>query len=300
MAAKQPRSSNPEAASATHELEEIAQHLADEQSNEDAISAAPNNTSDPIKKEIDFSDDAEFALWHTDSALHTASDNNSLPSTIREQSASRQSFDSGVILSEAASQAFTHTLNSNHGNGFYMPRQMDTFVSIMPSEDPLHLTGFSHDNATHDLPIPPPLSGPPTDTVTLSALELQPGSLLPSSTVQPMFLTMDTVTPAPTLSQSLIDAIPGYLAIFWDQIDPEYPILHRATFEIQGLLNPEIFETLRCSMAALGSQFMGGLENGTNGSQLHLYATHKLGIVRKPPLLFQQYEYQTNLFTVYS
>ncbi|KAK4240204.1 hypothetical protein C8A03DRAFT_31679 [Achaetomium macrosporum] len=61
-------------------------------------------------------------------------------------------------------------------------------------------------------------------------------------------------------------AIPRYLEIYWAQIDPVLPLVHRQLFEAA----PE--DVLRCAMAAVATQQLNSREDRNRGNQLHEFA----------------------------
>jgi hypothetical protein len=61
-------------------------------------------------------------------------------------------------------------------------------------------------------------------------------------------------------------AIPRYLDVYWAQIDPVLPLVHRQSFEAA----PE--DVLRCAMAAVATQYLNSREDRNRGNQLHEYA----------------------------
>ncbi|KAK4042635.1 hypothetical protein C8A01DRAFT_33299 [Parachaetomium inaequale] len=61
-------------------------------------------------------------------------------------------------------------------------------------------------------------------------------------------------------------AIPRYLDIYWAQVDPVLPLIHRQTFEAA----PE--DVLKCAMAAVATQHLDNREDRTRGNQLHEFA----------------------------
>lgn len=81
------------------------------------------------------------------------------------------------------------------------------------------------------------------------------------------------------LSQTVREAVPVYLEVYWNKVHPMYPIIHRFTFE-KALENPsDATDILQCAMAAVATQFLGHEDHRINGSQLHFHATCKLKTV---------------------
>lgn len=68
------------------------------------------------------------------------------------------------------------------------------------------------------------------------------------------------------LPRSVRNAIPTYLAVYWERFHGLYPVVHRQTFEEQGE------DALRCAMAAIATQYMSSKEDRIRGSQLHDFA----------------------------
>ncbi|EQL04001.1 Transcription factor, fungi [Ophiocordyceps sinensis CO18] len=75
-----------------------------------------------------------------------------------------------------------------------------------------------------------------------------------------------------SLSREALSVMPTYLDLYWDKVHPNYPIIHRATFEDASGVDAEHLDVLRCAMAAVATQFLGHRDNRVNGSQLHAYA----------------------------
>ncbi|OHE91989.1 hypothetical protein CORC01_12725 [Colletotrichum orchidophilum] len=71
-----------------------------------------------------------------------------------------------------------------------------------------------------------------------------------------------------SLPMPICRAIPAYLDVYWERFHPQFPIVHRRTFEDAA----EQFEVLRCAMAAVATQYMSGKEDRIRGDQLHEYA----------------------------
>ena len=113
-----------------------------------------------------------------------------------------------------------------------------------------------------EIPLTPPATLPPEALMNVSSYAARPRL---------------TNTPSPTrLPQSVRDLIPCYLEVFWREVGPDFPIIHKATFEAEYELNTEVNDVLRCSLAAVGTQFLDHDDHRTNGSQLHVYVGHKL------------------------
>ena len=61
-------------------------------------------------------------------------------------------------------------------------------------------------------------------------------------------------------------AIPRYLEIYWAQVDPVLPLIHRRSSD--GGLE----DVLKCAMAAVATQHLDNREDRTRGNQLHEFA----------------------------
>lgn len=61
-------------------------------------------------------------------------------------------------------------------------------------------------------------------------------------------------------------AIPRYLEIYWAQVDPVLPLIHRQSHD--GGLE----DILKCAMAAVATQHLDSREDRTRGNQLHEFA----------------------------
>ena len=73
--------------------------------------------------------------------------------------------------------------------------------------------------------------------------------------------------PGATVPMSLmnppLDAIPGYLEVYWERVHPLLPVVHRASFENA----PE--NVLRYAMAAVATQFLDNEEDRVKGTEMH-------------------------------
>lgn len=61
-------------------------------------------------------------------------------------------------------------------------------------------------------------------------------------------------------------AMPRYLDVYWDRVHPDYPIVHRPSFQTKE------DEVLKCAMAAVATQYMAGPQDRQQGNQLHEFA----------------------------
>ncbi|TQV93934.1 hypothetical protein V2A60_003912 [Cordyceps javanica] len=84
--------------------------------------------------------------------------------------------------------------------------------------------------------------------------------------------------PILALSQSVRDAVPVYLEVYWNKVHPMYPIIHRSTFEKSLDSTSDVMDILQCVMAAVATQFLGHEDHRINGSQLHFHAACKLKV----------------------
>ena len=76
-------------------------------------------------------------------------------------------------------------------------------------------------------------------------------------------------TTAIPLQRPVRASIPGYLDVYWDRVDPLFPVVHRRSFEAA----PE--DVLRCAMAAVATQRLNSKEDRIRGNQLHEFAWHE-------------------------
>ncbi|KAM7198635.1 putative transcription factor TDA9 [Rhypophila sp. PSN 637] len=77
---------------------------------------------------------------------------------------------------------------------------------------------------------------------------------------------MPGVAMAIPLARPVRLAIPGYLEVYWSQVHPQLPIVHRPSFEQAP------HDILRCAMAAVATQYLNGREDRIRGNHLHEYA----------------------------
>lgn len=71
------------------------------------------------------------------------------------------------------------------------------------------------------------------------------------------------------LPRSVRNAIPEYLELYWKRCDTLFPLVHRRDVNSSD-------ELLRCSMAAVATQFLPGKEDHIIGNQLHEFAWHEV------------------------
>lgn len=81
------------------------------------------------------------------------------------------------------------------------------------------------------------------------------------------------------LPRATCTSIPRYLEVYWRRFHPQYPVVHRPTFEASGE------DVLRCAMAAVATQYLDNKEDREKGNQLHEYAWQEAKRVStdKPP-----------------
>ncbi|PHH59005.1 hypothetical protein CDD81_3950 [Ophiocordyceps australis] len=109
----------------------------------------------------------------------------------------------------------------------------------------------------------------PADRIlTPLTLELQPETMFGLLTPQ------DIVPVSP--SREALEAVPHYLEVYWDEVSPQYPFIHRAMLDDEAMgCRVEQLDVLKCAMAAVATQFLGRRADRINGSQLHDFASHK-------------------------
>jgi hypothetical protein len=110
-----------------------------------------------------------------------------------------------------------------------------------------------------------------SDIVAELDLALGGGCAMPTSS------SMSIPLPGPVRS-----AIPRYLDLYWTQVDPALPLIHRQSFDAA----PE--DVLRCAMAAVATQHLDNKEDRTRGNQLHEYAWQEVKRVSDRPKRVQQ------------
>lgn len=82
-----------------------------------------------------------------------------------------------------------------------------------------------------------------------------------------------------SLPRAARDAIPSYLEVYWERVDPLNPIIHKPTFEDSCGGNEEHSQVLQCAMAAVATQYLADKEHRIRGEQLHAYAQFKSELV---------------------
>lgn len=90
--------------------------------------------------------------------------------------------------------------------------------------------------------------------------------------------TIKDTMPVP-LPRAARDAIPSYLEVYWERVDPLNPIIHKPTFEDSCGGNEEHSQVLQCAMAAVATQYLADKEHRIRGEQLHAYAQFKSELV---------------------
>lgn len=81
------------------------------------------------------------------------------------------------------------------------------------------------------------------------------------------------------LTTAARNAIPAYIRMYWDKVNPLYPAVHKNTFENRTDVASEQLEMLQYAMAAVATQFSSHQDDRIHGSQLHTYARQKLRAV---------------------
>ncbi|KAL3608200.1 hypothetical protein FPOAC2_03193 [Fusarium poae] len=77
------------------------------------------------------------------------------------------------------------------------------------------------------------------------------------------------------LSSAASEAIPRYLEVYWNQVHPQKPIVHKHTFQDVPEEEIEHIHVLQCAMAALATQFIPNADDRMKGAELHAYAWQK-------------------------
>ncbi|KAF5025236.1 hypothetical protein F66182_2702 [Fusarium sp. NRRL 66182] len=113
---------------------------------------------------------------------------------------------------------------------------------------------------------------PPTDGVfDLAGCSSGPpdgGSILSTEELMPL-----------SLPETVSEAIPTYLDVYWEKVHPKIPIVHKHTFGEIFDGEEEHLEVLQCAMAALATQFIPEADDRVKGAQLHAYAWQKSKVV---------------------
>ncbi|EKJ75956.1 hypothetical protein FPSE_03904 [Fusarium pseudograminearum CS3096] len=78
-----------------------------------------------------------------------------------------------------------------------------------------------------------------------------------------------------SLSSATSEAIPRYLEVYWDQVHPKEPIIHKHTYQDVPEEETEHIHVLQCAMAALATQLIPNADDRMKGAELHAYALHK-------------------------
>ncbi|KAM0398239.1 hypothetical protein ACHAQC_003910 [Fusarium culmorum] len=82
-----------------------------------------------------------------------------------------------------------------------------------------------------------------------------------------------------SLSSATSEAIPRYLEVYWDQVHPKEPIIHKHTYQDVPEEETEHIHVLQCAMAALATQLIPNADDRMKGAELHAYALHKSKVV---------------------
>lgn len=165
--------------------------------------------------------------------------------------------------------------------GFIPPRETMSVPYGGFSQGPSRGDVTQSNDTVRSLPLPLPLGAPSETPLTPPAT--LPSEVMMNASSHAAQQRLST-TPSPTtLRQSVREAIPSYLEVFWAEVGPDFPIIHKATFDAECQHNTEVIDVLCCSLAAVGTQFLDLDDHRTNGSQLHVYVGHKLKQVCNPP-----------------
>ncbi|KAJ3498946.1 hypothetical protein NLG97_g709 [Lecanicillium saksenae] len=170
--------------------------------------------------------------------------------------------------------------------GFSMPKQNIGAAFPMPGYDDesmIHGKPLLVNSAVRTLPMPFG-AGRSTDVLIAAPPSIFPDRMIsPQLSVSPpgmgfidQFATQGM--PILALSQSVRDAVPVYLEVYWNKVHPMYPIIHRHTFEKALEAMSDSTDVLQCAMAAVATQFLGHEDHRINGSQLHFHAACKLKV----------------------
>ncbi|CAG1959378.1 unnamed protein product, partial [Fusarium graminearum] len=84
-----------------------------------------------------------------------------------------------------------------------------------------------------------------------------------------------------SLSSATSEAIPRYLEVYWNQVHPKEPIIHKHTYQDVPEEETEHIHVLQCAMAALATQFIPNADDRMKGAELHAYALHKSKVWEK-------------------
>lgn len=177
--------------------------------------------------------------------------------------------------------------------GYSMPRQNMNTQLHMPGYDDDSMMGKSllTDTSMRTLPMPMPFGAGRSADVLMAAPPIlfpNPTMSQPLSVSPPSLGMVDSIMaqgmPILALSQSVREAVPVYLEVYWNKVHPMYPIIHRPTFEMALEAMSEATDILQCTMAAVATQFLGHEDHRINGSQLHFHAACKLKVVSFPIL----------------
>ena len=165
----------------------------------------------------------------------------------------------------------------------YTPSAMDMSMAPMSYEDDGALYADYMSNTTVRC-LSPPIAMAVAQTsetlVTLSAA-LPPNSLGNRGGCGGSLRTDMVVpgaVPAP-FSRTVRELIPDYLRVYWTKVHPVFPIIHKAVFDRTSDAALNQIDLLRCSMAAIATQFLDDKYHRINGHALHSHTLEMLRIV---------------------
>ncbi|KAI1816243.1 hypothetical protein GGS20DRAFT_245829 [Poronia punctata] len=164
---------------------------------------------------------------------------------------------------------------------YYLPSHAQYPSPQQPMYPPEFPTPFSEDpTGLYEFQTPAfPVRSPTPSTVTLSAQTAEHLVTLGHSvSSHPAVLgrrkaSVALLSPYPgagfpaaqALKPAQLNAIPRYLDLYWKRFDTLFPLVHRWS------LKNTVDDTLRCAMAAVGSQFLQSEEDRSNGEILHSF-----------------------------
>lgn len=204
-------------------------------------------------------------------------------------SAAAAQFGSSPEIQGAFSFSRNNMVNPSYGfpvTAVSMPRQsMPVSLPIPAYDDESMASGKSllANSAIRALPTPF-AAGRSSDLLMAVPPPMFAGPMVPpqlSISPPPLGLCENFATSMPIMapSQSVREAVPIYLEVYWNKVHPMYPIIHRPTFEKALESVSEATDVLQCAMAAVATQFLGHEDHRINGSQLQFHAACKLKVV---------------------
>lgn len=144
-----------------------------------------------------------------------------------------------------------------------------TVRSLSPTQPQMAVAQSSETLVTAPTPLSTDrLIEPPCQGWQQQGLKTTSGVLAPAAATT--MVAANSLT-APGLTQTIRQAIPRYVEVFWEKVAPIYPIVHRTSLEVAVTI-PEHRELLASAMAAVATQYLDSPDDRVNGSQLHAYA----------------------------